>query len=90
MHANFQEKYAFKAIKYTICFILITTLIFSTVFSATSIKIIYGQNNDSNSNNNMSSSSDSTKSIEKLRTVNLKQLAEEPDVFESYSVECLN
>ena len=83
MNANFKEKYAFKAIKYTICLILTTTLIFSTIFSATNIKIIYGQNSDPNSNNNMSSSSDSTKSIEKLRTVNLKQLAEEPDVFES-------
>jgi hypothetical protein len=83
MNAIFKSKFKFMAIKYTICFILATTLIFSTVFITTNIKITYGQNIDPDSNNNTSSSSDLIKSIKKSGTVNLKKLAEQPATFES-------
>jgi hypothetical protein len=85
MNSNFRGKSVINKNRFTIVLLLATSLIISTTFMTITIKPIYGQNIDKNSedNTNITSSSKSIKSLEKLRSVNLTQISEQPPIFES-------
>jgi hypothetical protein len=85
MKSNLKEKKRFNKIQFAVLLLSITALVVSTTSMSSTIKTTYGQNIEENTQNstNITSSSDSSKSVEKLRTVNLKQISEQPPLFES-------